>query len=183
MLAALAAEAPGCRLELISWPRPGDPALRSLDLAIATEPDLFPAFRMKLLGEDHDVLVAASSRAKRLARLDMAGILALRHVAVRAAGFPPDLVDRWLAGQGLARAVAATVPHYLEAALLVARSDLVAILPSNLVAVLAAPLKLAAIELPIAQAPDRQWLLYPVEREDDPGALWLRTLVRRVFDA
>lgn len=183
LLAALAVEGPGCRLALIPWPRAGDPAARTLDLAIATEPDLFPGFRMKMLGEDHDVLVAASTRARRLARLDIAGMLALRHVAVRAAGFPADPVDRWLAGQGLSRVVAATVPHYLQAALLVARSDRVAILPSKLVAALAAPLELAAIELPIAQPPDRQWLLYPVEREDDPGALWLRTLVRRIFDA
>jgi DNA-binding transcriptional LysR family regulator len=177
LIEAMAREAPGCRIELIPWARPNDPAIATLDFAIGTDTGLFPGLRMTPLFEDCDLLaVHVSQPATWRQVLEM---LDAPHVAVVAAGATSDPVDDWLAAQGLHRRIAAVVPHYLQALMAVAQADLVAILPSRVIAAYGPKLDIRAVELPIEQDVARYMLFTPVERSADPASVWLRDLVER----
>lgn len=172
LLARLARDAPGCRLELLPWRRQAEQA-RPLDLVITTEIDAFPDYRMKPLYQDHDILAFAGAPPT-------GDLLDLDHVAVIAAGATQDPVDRWLAGEGRVRRIAVVVPHYLLALQLVARGGHVAVLPSRMVAALGAPLGVRGVALPIPQAPDQQWIMHPPQLDADAASAWLREQVEAV---
>lgn len=170
ILEELAASAPGCTLQLKPWAD----ALRNateLDFVITSEVEHFPSLKMQPLGRDRDVLASAAKPPRG------ADVLQLDHVAVVASGLPEDPVDRWLREHGLSRRIRTTVPHYLLALYLVARSGLCAILPSRMVATMGAGLGVGAYELPIEQEADQLWLLYPARLEVDPASRWFRGLV------
>jgi DNA-binding transcriptional LysR family regulator len=176
LIEAMAREAPGCRIDLIPWPRPHDPVIATLDVAIGTDAGLFPGLTMAPLFDDHDVLaVQVGQPATWREILEM---LDAPHVAVVGPGAEGDPVDAWLAERGLHRRIAAVVPHYLQALMAVARTDLVAILPSRLIAAYGPTLDVRAVEFPIEQGADRHFLFTPVERDADPANLWLRNLIK-----
>lgn len=175
LLARLRSEAPGCRLTIIPWPARGE-WKSDVDFAIATEPGIFPGYRMRRLYEDRDVLAFRAGGAAPAS----GEMLSRGHVVVVAIGHSEDLADRWLRDAGFARSIAAVVPHYLQALHLVGRSDLLAILPSRLVAALGPALGVASAELPIEQEPDVQWLLHPPHLAGDPGLKWLCDILHDV---
>lgn len=174
LLPAMAAEAPGCRLDVAAMGAEGS----AIDCAITIHPDLHRGWRTEMLWSDVDVLAFGTDLS--IANLgDARTVLTLPHVAVVPPGLGEDPVDAWLRGQGLERRIAASVPHYLQAMHLVARTAMVAVLPSRLVAQLHKSLGLGRAELPIAQAPDRQWLAWPPEQDADAGNRWLRSMIKR----
>jgi DNA-binding transcriptional LysR family regulator len=175
---ALLKVSPGCRLIVVPWPGQGAD-LSKLDLAIATEPGIFPNFRMEPLYDDRDVLAFRSADGSPSPE----DALCQSHVAVVPAGSTRDFVDDWLSAEQKSRVIAFVVPHYLQALHLVARSDLLAILPKRLVALLGPALGVAGIELPICQTTDRYWLLHPARLAGDPANEWLRQLVRDSISA
>ncbi len=177
LIEALAREAPGCRIDLIPWPRPHDPAIATLDFAISTDNPVFAGLRMTPLFDDRDVLAVHVARPATWR--EILEMLDAPHVAVVGAGALSDPVDDWLHAQGLHRRIAAVVPHYLQALMAVARTDLVAILPSRLIAAYGRQLEVRAVELPIEQDVDRQFLFHPVELDADPASVWLRGLIQR----
>src|SRR3546814_15040516 len=58
------------------------------------------------------------------------------------------MVDQWLEAQGLERKVVYTTPNYLQAAHIVASSDLAAVLPTQLARYFATLLPLQTFDLP-----------------------------------
>lgn len=172
LLARLARDAPGCRLDLLPWRRQAEQP-RDLDLVVTTEIDAFPDYRMRPLYQDHDILAFAGEPPS-------GDLLALNHVAVIAAGAAQDPVDRWLAGEGRVRRIAVVVPHYLLALQLVARGGHVAVLPSRMVAALGAPLGVRGVDLPAPQEHDQQWIMHPPQLDADAASSWLREQVEAV---
>jgi hypothetical protein len=73
--------------------------------------------------------------------------------------------------------VCAVVPGYIDALHIVARTDLVAFVPSRLIAALAKPLLLQAVTPPFDPGIDEQFMFYPTRAQFDPGSIWLRKLV------
>lgn len=169
----LAHSAPQCRLSVAPWPgRDVDPA--RFDMAIATDPAIFPGFRIEPLFDDHDVLAFRDGREVP----SVEDAMLRSHVAVVPTGFSSDLVDDWLNAEGRCRTIAVVVPHYLQALNLVAHSDLLAILPYRLVETTGRALGVDSRELPVPQTPDRYWLLHPARLTSDPANQWLRETVR-----
>lgn len=184
LVALLMSQAPSCRIEIVPWAIGAMPgAGAAIDFAISCEPHLYRAMRMEALFEDDDRLAVRADRAATIATLALAEIAALPHVAVATTVMPLDPVDRWWREAGVERNIAVVVPHYLQALHLVASSDLVAVLPSHFCAGPGAALGVAAVDLPLAPSPDRQWLFTPVTAEADPASIWLRALVRRAAAA
>ena len=103
--------------------------------------------------------------------------LSARHVAVVIRGQNADLIDTWLLSKGVRRRIALTVPGYIEALHVTARSDLVAFVPRRLIAALARPLSLAAIAPPLDPGIDEQFMFTPTRAQMDPGSIWLRNLM------
>jgi DNA-binding transcriptional LysR family regulator len=174
--AAIGVCAPNCKLVIAPWP--GKDADKShFDLAIATDPKIFPNFRIEPLYDDHDVLAfrSADSAPSTMEALRRA------HVGVTPTGITRDLADDWLADEGHSRVISIVVPHYLQALNLVAHSDLLAILPSRLVQKLGAGLGVAGVELELPQTPDRYWLLHPAHLTSDPANQWIRRLMHKAL--
>lgn len=176
----IAKQAPGVAVEVMPWRGPDGMTAeftRSLDLIASFVADAYKGFHRLTLYKDSDAVAVRKEHplGKRLAKRDV--FFAARHVAVAGRGQREDIIDFWLRGKGLERNVVLTVPTYVEALHVVSRSDLVAVVPRRLIASLAKPLMLAAVDPPVDPGTDEQFLFYPARAQTDPGSVWLRNLV------
>lgn len=176
LYALVSTQAPTCSMEVVPWPTT-DREIDQIDLAIASEPQVFSNFRMEPLTEDHDVLVRRRGDPQPSAGEE----LSRSHVAVVPAGFSRDIVDSWLERLGRSRRIHLIVPHYLQALNVVSRTALVGIFPSRLVRTLDRSLGLQSSELALPLEPDQYWLLHPPRLTKDPAVIWLRSQVRALF--
>ena len=179
LMAKLARLAPSVRLDIVPWRGPAiftAEFARTIDLVISIG-DAFKGFHRQLLYTDRDALAVRRGHpaGARLARRD--AFLKARHVAVVIRGQNEDLIDGWLRARGIERRIALVVPGYIEALHVVARTDLVAFVPSRLIAALAKPLALAAVTPPLDPRIDEQFMFYPTRAQFDPGSIWLRNLM------
>jgi DNA-binding transcriptional LysR family regulator len=171
--------APNVRLDIVPWRGPAiftAEFARTIDLVISIG-DAFRGFHRQLLYTDRDTLAVRRGHpaGARLSRRDV--FLNARHVAVIIRGQNADLIDDWLRNRGIERRIALVVPGYIEALHIVARTDLVAFVPSRLISALAKSLSLTAVTPPLDPGIDEQFLFYPTRAQFDPGSIWLRNLM------
>jgi DNA-binding transcriptional LysR family regulator len=175
-----ATRAPGVVLEFLPWRGPDVMTAeftRSLDLITSVQPDAYHGFHRQRIYTDSDALAVRRGHPlqSRLKRKD--GFLEARHIAVVGRGQREDVIDYWLRGKNITRRIAVSVPSYIEALHVVARTDLVAFVPRRLIASLAKPLSLVTIEPPVDPGTDEQFIFYPTRAQSDPASIWLRNLV------
>lgn len=183
LMTRLEREAPGA--QVVATPFRSPPLVtpefaRTLDLIVSYYGHAFPAFHRQPLYVDRDVIAVRRGRLGALALGRLEGFLAARHIAVVGRGEQVDAVDTWLAERGHAREIALTVPSYLQALHVAARSDLVAFVPGKLVEQEASSLGLRVLSPPLDPGEDQQYLFYPVRLAQDPASLWLREQVHAV---
>lgn len=136
LLEVLARRAPAASVSIT--PIAANPGSRledgSSDLVIA--PFLQPSAHVEVDTLFDDGFVCALRRGHPAARtrLTLNRFARLRHLLISPEGEGTAYVDHVLAQAGLSREVAARVPHFAVAEPLLARSDLIATLPSRLVA-------------------------------------------------
>ena len=106
------------------------------------------------------------------AELDLQRFLQLRHLWVHG-GQTKGMVEQWLGERGLARHIAYTTPNYLQAAHIVAGSDLAAVLPTQLARHFAALLPIELHDLPFDLGPFYLDIVSPAQRERDTALQWL----------
>jgi DNA-binding transcriptional LysR family regulator len=104
--------------------------------------------------------------------LDLDSFLRLRHLWVHG-GQTRGMVDQWLEEQRLSRDVAYTTPNYLQAAHIVASSDLAAVLPTQLARHFADLLPLRLFDLPFDLGSFRLDIVSVAQRERDAALQWL----------
>ncbi|WP_312920587.1 LysR family transcriptional regulator [Stutzerimonas nitrititolerans] len=104
--------------------------------------------------------------------LDLDGFLRLRHLWVHG-GQTRGMVDQWLEEQGLSREVVYTTPNYLQAAHIVASSDLAAVLPTQLARHFARLLPLQLFDLPFDLGTFQLDIVSVAQREKDAALQWL----------
>jgi DNA-binding transcriptional LysR family regulator len=155
---------------------------RAFDAAVACVPERFPGFYRQRLFTDRDVCALRTGHALARRTLDRDRFLAARHVAVVVPGAREDPVDTWLRGTGRPRNVALAVPHYLQALHVVARSDLVAVIPERLVRAYARALGLRTMRMPLDAGTFDEYLLHPARTHSDPGSAWFRGVVKEIGD-
>lgn len=176
----LSAAAPGVHVEIVPWSGAEtltEDHLASLDLIISTWIGRFSGFEHQLLYVDKDVLAVREGHpmAKRLGRLET--FRAARHIAVVGAGEREDPIDTWLRKLGEARTIMLTVPSYLLALRIAARTDLVAFVPGRLVAGVGGDLGLLEITPPFEADADQLHLFHPRRTQADKASIWLRETV------
>lgn len=162
--------------------RGGDPSelAYSVDAVIACVPDIFPGFYRQRLFTDHDACAIRKGHpiVKRLS--DPRAFLEAKHVAVIVQGQREDPVDTWLRHEGHKRNITLSVPSYLQALHVVARSDLVAVIPERLIC--ASTLKVRATAVPLDVGNFTEYLLHPARTHTDPGCAWFRKVLKQVGD-
>jgi DNA-binding transcriptional LysR family regulator len=194
LVTCIAAEAPAVRLDVTPWrgaPLQASGAIaadiaRQIDFAFNCRPGALPGFHRQRLFGDTDMLAVRRGHPLRAKLKHMPAFLAARHVAVVGRGQSEDLIDTWLQQRGIQRRIALSVPGYLQALHTVAQSDLVAFVPSRLIASLSRQLDLVALAPPLQPEGDVEYLFWPVRHQNDPGSLWLRRhliAVGRALDA
>ncbi|HTD61881.1 MAG TPA: LysR family transcriptional regulator [Gemmatimonadaceae bacterium] len=156
---------------------------RFVDLAVACVPSLFTGFSKQYLYTDRDACAVRRGHPMRshIARVET--FLEMKHVAVVGREFSEDPVDTWLRAEGHERAVALSVPHYLQALRLVAQSDLIAVIPQRLIQACATGLDLDVVEVPLDVGTFDEFLLHPARGESDPGGVWLRGVLKELATA
>ena len=183
LLATLRKQAPGVsiRIHPSHGPRMDSAELGgAVDLAVACIPNSFKGFYQQRLFTDRDACAMRRRNpvGARIGRVDE--FLKAKHVAVVGQGFFEDPVDTWLRQEGFQRNVALTVPHYLQALHVVARSDLVAVIPERLIRAFAVGLDVAALGVPLDVGTFDEYLLHSPQSHADPGCVWLRKVFHEI---
>jgi DNA-binding transcriptional LysR family regulator len=179
LMAKVRKVAPNVHLDVVPWRSSAifnAEFARTIDMVISIGA-AFKAFHRQLLYTDRDALAVRRGHpmGAKLSKRDM--FLKASHIAVVIRGNNEDLIDDWLRTKNIERPIALTVPGYIEALHVVARTDLVAFVPGRLIAALAKPLSLVAVTPPLDPGIDEQFMFYPTRAQFDPGSIWLRTLM------
>jgi DNA-binding transcriptional LysR family regulator len=172
-------EAPCVRLDVLPWQSSASvnaARLRSIDLLISCSTNDIPGFQREILFTDTEVSVVRKGYPSASRLNNLQAFLSSRHVAVVGKGLAEDPVDVWLRQEGWTRQIALRVPSYLQALQVVARADLVAVVPKRLADSLARPLSLAVLPPPIDPGEYKEYLFHPRRTMQEPASIWLRNL-------
>jgi DNA-binding transcriptional LysR family regulator len=123
----------------------------------------------------HYVCIARRNHAAlRRPQQSLAEFAALPHLAISPRGEPASHVDELLAESGVRRNTVLTIPHFLAAPLIVARTDLVAIIDVSIARLFTTDKRLRIFELPVKLRPITTDLLMAGARKDEAALNWLR---------
>ncbi|WP_131107949.1 LysR family transcriptional regulator [Pseudomonas sp. Sample_10] len=179
LLASLQTQAPHLRIDVahLSPSLPAEALDRGeLDMVLGRF-DHVPARFTRQLWRSETLRVAVCQDHPRLSDgLDLQRFLQLRHVWVHG-GQTRGMVDQWLAEQNLVRQIVYTTPNYLQAAHLVAATELCVVLPTLLAQQFARLLPLKLYELPFALPPFDLELVRLTHRQHDPALTWLEAQI------
>ncbi|MDU9393318.1 LysR family transcriptional regulator [Pseudomonas sp. zfem002] len=177
-LARIRAAAPRSRLAVLDL----QPAamvrqaeLGEIDMAFHIAERAPAQLRQRLLFVEQYVLVGRIDHPKLRRKPTLKQFCALEQVIVSpdGGGFHGP-TDTALAERGLSRQVVLSVPHFMLLAAVLARSDLVAMVPQRLV--LGDP-RLKVVEAPLAVRGFEMVMLWPERVHRDPGHQWLRGVI------
>ena len=175
LLEQLSRLAPGIRIEIhhLSPTLPAEALDKGeLDLVLGRFADIPARFARRHWMSESLKLAVRRNHPLVPGALDLDTFLNLRHLWVHG-GQTRGMVDQWLAEQGLSRTITYTTPNYLQAAHIVASSQLAAVLPSQLAQQFAALLPLELHELPFPIGPFHLEIVHLGQRQRDAALQWL----------
>lgn len=179
---------PKARLHVVSIDRllaAGGLEAGAADVYLA--PPMPPAPRLHHvdLYQDRAVLVVRQGHPAVAKRLTARGFNALGHVDIRVAlgeeGIGHAMAERAFAAAGLHRNIAVTVPSFLAAATIAARSDLAAGVPRRLADLYAASLGLRVLHIPGVTLEFPMRMVWHDRTHEDPPAALFRAVVREAL--
>ncbi|WP_394839074.1 LysR family transcriptional regulator [Pendulispora rubella] len=132
-----------------------------------------PVMKMDFVGiarRGHPAIGAKKLTVERFA--------ALEHLVISPQPDGAEPIDEQLAERGLKRRIVVVEPHYLAAPLIVARTDLVAIVDRRLARLFAAHHALTLFEPPILPPPTTLDMLMSVARANEPPLRWLQAQIK-----
>lgn len=175
LLRQLSALAPGVQIDIqhLSPTLPGGALAKGeLDLVLGRFEHVPERFiKQRWLSETLQ-LVAHRDHPGLRGMLDLDSFLAQRHLWVHG-GQTRGMVEQWLGERGLAREIVYTTPNYLQAAHIVASSDLVVVLPTRLARYYSALLPLQVHELPFELGPFHLDVVSLELRQREKALQWL----------
>lgn len=146
---------------------------RTVDVAVTPAARAAPRFECKRLYRT-EFVVATRRRHPFLRKPTLERFCTLEHVVVSQIGDPRGFVDAALEKKKLSRRVVLTVPTFLVALAMVARSDLVVAVPRSLFAVHGPQMGLASVDLPLAVGHlDPAYVVASRAAMLDAGVAWL----------
>jgi DNA-binding transcriptional LysR family regulator len=150
---------------------------QELDLAFAVmPPSEAPGriARIPALKVQYVWIVRRGHPALRKLPLSNEAFASLPHLAISPRGGPTNRVDDLLNEAGLRRNTVLTIPHFLAAPVIVARTDLVAIIDESIARLFLADSRLKVLQLPTKLRPITVDLLMAAVRTEEPALKWLR---------
>jgi len=175
LMAHLASVAPGIQLA-IQHLTPSLPAAAlddgELDLVLGRFVDVPTRFHTRRWASETLQVAVRKGHPLIGKTLNLGAFLRLRHLWVHG-GQTRGMVDQWLEDHDLARDVVYTTPNYLQAAHIVASSDLAAVLPTQLARHFAQLLPLQLLDLPFDLGTFQLDIVSVAQRERDAALQWL----------
>jgi DNA-binding transcriptional LysR family regulator len=185
LLARLAEEAPGVDLRVVFVGDGVDRAVQSgeVDLALGAGFQPLAGLLRQTLFEERNVCLARKDHPRVKGRLTLEDFVREPHADISPRGRPSTFVDEALAKLGRERRVVLSVPHFVTAPLLVARSDLLLVAPARVAAALAGVADLQVLEPPLPLPGFLFLQVYAEAHRADPAHAWLRALIAEVCAA
>ena len=152
-----------------------------VDLAVGFMPHLEAGFYQQTLFEQDFVCLAAASHPRIRNRLGRRAFQAEAHIVVTTSGTGHSIVDKTLARHGIERRVALRLPSFLGVARIVARTELLVIVPRVLGDTLATqePIQLLEPPVPLPSYSVKQH--WHDRFHADAGNMWLRRSIGELF--
>ena len=183
LLAHLRAVAPNVRLVAARIDANTEHALQSgeADLALGYAPWLEAGFYQQTLFPQHWVCLVNHAQRQVRKKMTLQAYKQLGHVMVTPAASSSQLLEDGLAVNGIERRVIVQIPGYLGLAGIIAASDLIATLPSQIGTVLAAMSNLRVLECPFPMPPFTVKQHWHERYHEDAGNRWLRSEIAALF--
>jgi DNA-binding transcriptional LysR family regulator len=178
LVARVATEAPGVRLQFVLKPDKDSTPLRDGTIDLETgvvDERIGPEVRAKVLFQDRFIGVVRNGHPLSQGEITPARYAAGRHILIARRGFDGGRIDAAFEALGLKREIATSVGSFSAALALARGSDLIAGVPERLTATLRAGLFSFALPIPVAEW--RLSLLWHPRMEADPAHRWLRGCV------
>jgi DNA-binding transcriptional LysR family regulator len=184
LLAFLKKEAPGAtvRTSPIPLENPGS-ALASGDVDAATGffDNLTTGFRQSLLFRERYVCVVRVNHPKFRNGMTLEAFKSSEHAMADATGMAHAVIDRFLAKQRVQRNVALRVPGFHVLPMIIANSDLLAVIPSRLAEAFVSHVPIKVLPLPISIPPFDIRIYWHERYHHDPALCWFRTAFVKLF--
>jgi DNA-binding transcriptional LysR family regulator len=148
-------------------------AAGKLDVAVGNLPSLRGLTRSVTLFREHYVCLLGKDYAASIQKMTMQAFLASRHVAVSSQYSGHQLAEDALTDLGISRQIVIRTPYYTALPQLIARSDLVVLLPSRIAAIFSTQSAVVAVPAPM-DLPDFEVKMHWHSRhEASPALKWL----------
>lgn len=151
-----------------------------IDLALGHFPEISSWHQKQMLYSETFICVASTERFKKRKRLTLDEYMDALHLLVSPKEDMVGLVDELLAQQNLTRIVAVSVPNFLIVPFVLTSTELVATLPTQIVATLIQTWNLYASPLPFEMTGFSVDMLWHSKNDHDFGFVWLRKLVTQL---
>lgn len=184
LMERLGLEAPQVRIETAALPEAEiADALASggLDVAIGFLPGLGAPLRSSALFRDRYLVLVRRDHPRIGERLTRRAFAEARHCLVQSIGSGHAVIEEALRAHGLERRIALRVRHFTVVPMILARTDLVVSVPSQVAPVFAGLGRFRALPLPVAVAPAEVRLYWHERASVDPGNRWLRGVMTALF--
>ncbi|GAA3257211.1 LysR family transcriptional regulator [Nonomuraea helvata] len=183
LLTEAARSAPGVRFHFIPEGYGDAQALRdgSADLEVTVISDPAPETRVEPIMVDRAVGVVRPGHPLLDGPVTAERLAAAEHVIASRRGRAEGPVDEILAGMGLRRRIAGSVPTFEAALAVVRQSDLVGMTPERLTGPLVEALGLVRFPIPVPLPEMTLSQAWHPRYDVDPAHVWLRELVREVL--
>lgn len=175
--------APGMTLEVEHASERSARRLESgeVDLAVGFMPDLEAGFYQQMLFAQSFVCLAAKNHPRISAKPTRKAFLAEEHIVITASGTGHSIIDKVFMEQGIKRRVVLRLPSFLGVAPIVARTELLVVVPRMLAEIMASQEPVIFVEPP-AKLPAYSVKQHWHERfHADPANAWLRKTVAELF--
>jgi DNA-binding transcriptional LysR family regulator len=154
-----------------------------VDLAVGYMPSLEAGFYQQALFEQGFVCLSSKSHPRIRARPNRQAFCKEGHIVVTTSGTGHSIVEREFAKRAIERDIVLRVPSFLGVARLVARTELLAIVPRRLAEVLCDQEEINIFGTPIPLPTYMVKLHWHARFHADAGNIWLRKLIPRVLTA
>ena len=152
-----------------------------IDLAVGFMPQLEAGFYQQTLFQQDFVCLAARDHPRIRAKPTRRAFLAEGHIVVTTSGTGHAIVEKVLAQQGMERRVLLKVPSFLGVARLVARTELLVIVPRRLGDTLARHEDVRVLEPPVTLPPFAVKQHWHERFHADAGNAWLRATLAELL--